>query len=218
MEFLRERQQVLETAQEIAESQLVVGTSGNVSLMIAGQDLLLITPSGMDYRSMTVEDLILLNSSGEIVAGKWKASVETPMHLNIYQHRKDVQAIVHVHSPYASAFAVAYQPIPVVLEETAQIIGHEIKLAPYAICGSNQLAENTIQTLGGGNAVLLANHGLVAVAHGLADALKICYTAEKTAKVVLDAKILGEVHSLPAEDIQQLRKGFASYGQKKNEA
>lgn len=217
MEYRIESKKLLQTAQEISTSHLVVGTWGNVSLRIANQDSILITPSGMDYNTMTEEDLILCSQQGEILEGKWKPSLETPMHLNIYKQRKDAKAIVHVHSPYASVFAVAYQPIPVVLEETAQVIGHEIKVAEYAPCGSEQLADQTIKSLGEGRAVLLANHGLVAVGTSLADAMKICYIAEKTAMVALYARSLGQVHSLPDEDVQRLHQAFANYGQKKEE-
>jgi len=215
MNFISERKQLLAAAQEISTSKMVVGTWGNASVRIAGQDLFLITPSGMDYETMLPEDLVLVNYQGETVAGQWKPSVEMPMHLAIYQQRAELGAIVHVHSPYASVFAVAGMPIPVVLEETAQVIGHEIRVADYAICGSDQLAVNSVQTLGSGKAVLLANHGMVGVGKDLSDALKVCYITEKTAMVALYAYSLGGPHSLPAEDVASLQKAFSAYGQHK---
>ncbi|HEX3011151.1 MAG TPA: class II aldolase/adducin family protein, partial [Syntrophomonadaceae bacterium] len=142
-------------------------------------------------------------------------SIETPMHAEIYQKRPDVNAIVHVHSHYSTVFAVAHQSIPVVTEETAQVIGSEIEVAPYATCGSPQLAENTVRTLGPHRAVLLANHGLVGVGKNVADALKVCTVAEKTAKIVLYAQQLGDVHSLLPADIAVLNESFQHYGQKK---
>ncbi|MEA1960356.1 MAG: class II aldolase/adducin family protein [Bacillota bacterium] len=215
MDYRDERKQLIETAQEIYNSKLVVGTWGNVSVRIKEREQFLITPSGMDYCSLLTEDIVLMNVDGTIAEGKWKPSVEAPMHSRIYQERVDAGAIVHVHSPFASVFAVANQSIPVILEETAQIIGHEVQTAEYAACGSNKLAEGIVQTLGNGRAVLLAHHGLVGVGKDLSDALKVCYIAEKTAQVALYSKLLGGAHVLPEEDIKKLNHSFASYGQKK---
>ena len=83
---------------------------------------------------MDAEDMVLLDGEEKVLAGKYKPSVETPLHLGIYKKRPEINAIVHVHSLYATAFAVARQNIPVILEEAAQVIGHEVRVAPYALC------------------------------------------------------------------------------------
>jgi L-ribulose-5-phosphate 4-epimerase len=216
MRYLQERKEVMDTAREISTSNLVVGTWGNVSVKIKDQPLMAITPSGMRYDTMTVEDIVLTDMQLNIVEGKWKPSSESPTHTEIYQHRSDVKAIVHVHSSYATAFAVAHLSIPVIMEETAQVIGHEIKTAAYAICGSRELAVNTVKTLGAGKAVLLANHGLIGVGKNVSDALRVCYIAEETARVACLAKSLGPLHSLSSEEIAILNRNFSSYGQQKN--
>ena len=215
MNYRRERKQVLEVDREIAAKHLVVGTWGNVSFRIRDESLILITPSGMDYQAMSIEDLVLVNFGGEVIKSSWKPSVETPLHLAIYQERPDVGGIVHVHSPNASAFAVARQAIPVILEETAQIIGHPIETAPYARCGSAELGASALQTLSQGKAVLLANHGLVGVGIDCHQALKVCFIAERTAMIALSAHKLGQVYDLSPADIQVLQEQFASYGQVK---
>ncbi len=215
MQYLKERQDVLKTAQQIAKSNMVVGTWGNVSARVEERPWLLITPSGMNYDTMTIDDVVLVDFSGNIVEGKWKPSVETPTHAAIYAQRSDVKAIVHVHSPYLTAFAVAHKSVPVILEETAQVIGHEIKTAPYAVCGTAQLAQNVTETLGSGSAVLLANHGMIGVGANMAAALRVCYIAEETARIAIMAEKLGEIHSLAPDQIELLRRGFASYGQTK---
>jgi L-fuculose-phosphate aldolase len=213
---LKERREVLKTAQEISAAKMVIGTWGNVSIKVENQPLMLITPSGMNYGTMSIEDIVLVDEQGNVVEGIWKPSVESPLHAEIYRNRPDVGAIVHVHSTYATVFAVARQSIPVILEETAQIIGHEIQTAPYAICGSHELAAHVVQTLGRGRAVLLANHGLIGVGESASDALKVCYIAEKTARVALLANILGPVHSLSAEETSLLNISFRNYGQEKH--
>lgn len=215
MRFLQERKEVLDTAREISKSQLVVGTWGNVSVRTEDESLMLITPSGMRYDTMSIEDIVLVDMELNIVEGKWQPSVESPAHAAIYQQRSDVKAIVHVHSTYATAFAVARQSIPVIMEETAQVIGHDILTAPYALCGSLELAANMVKTLGSGKAVLLANHGLVGVGKTLRDALRVCYIAEETARVACLAKSLGQLCTLASEDIAVLNHNFRSYGQQK---
>ncbi|MDD3268757.1 MAG: class II aldolase/adducin family protein [Syntrophomonadaceae bacterium] len=216
MQYLQQRQEVLQAAREIYEAQLVSGTWGNVSVKVPDQSLLLITPSGMDYDSMGIEDIALLDWEQKLVEGQFKPSVETPLHLEIYKKRPDIKAIVHVHSLYATAFAVARQNIPVILEETAQIIGHEIRVTSYAPCGSKQLVENTMKALGKDRkAVLLANHGLIGMGANMAEALKVCYIADKTAQIAIYARTLGPLHSLRADDIEHLQHNFKQYGQKK---
>jgi L-fuculose-phosphate aldolase len=117
---------------------------------------------------------------------------------------------------FATVFAVAQQNIPVLIEETAQVIGHEIEVAPYAMCGSEELAQNTTERLGQGRAVLLANHGLIGVGRNTAEALKVCYIAEKTAMIALYARQLGSAIPLPEDDIALLHQSFKNYGQKKS--
>jgi L-fuculose-phosphate aldolase len=215
MQFLKERKLVMDMAQKIYKEKLVPGTWGNVSLRIKDQPLLLITPSGLPYETMTIDDIVLLDFDGEVAEGELVPSIEKHLHARIYKKRKDVGAIVHVHTIYASAYAVAGQSIPVILEETAQAIGHAIPVAAYAPCGTKQLARQTVQTLGEGNAVLMANHGLIGVGADLNQALRVCQVAEKTAQVGLLAQSLGQVNELCTEDISILRKQFASYGQSK---
>ena len=112
-----------------------------------------------------------------------------------------------------SAFAVAGIPIPVVLEEAAQLLGGPVAVAPYAMCGTESLADQAVQALEqGSQAVLLANHGLVGLGDTADTALKVCLVAEKTARVVLYAHILGRVNSLSEEQIMELRTAFAAYG------
>ncbi|HEX3011346.1 MAG TPA: class II aldolase/adducin family protein [Syntrophomonadaceae bacterium] len=216
MRYLKERKEVMDTAKEIFKANLVSGTWGNVSTRVNNEELMIITPSGMDYDSLTVEDMVLLDMKGNVQEGCWKPSVESRLHAQIYINRPDVGAIVHVHSLFATVFAVAQQKIPVLIEETAQVIGHEVDVAPYAICGTDELAQNTAKTLGEGRAVLMANHGLIGVGKNTADALKVCYITEKTAMIALYARQLGSVVSLPERDIAVLNQNFKTYGQKKS--
>jgi len=190
MNFRHEREEVLNTAREMFAQGLVVGTWGNVSVRLPDAEGIVITPSGMDYARLTPEDMVIVDMAGNKLWGEWKPSVEVPMHLAIYQGRPDVGAIVHVHSVAASSFAVAGISIPAVLEETVHLIGGPVQVAAYAPYGTHRLAQQAVAALGQNNAVLLANHGLVGVGATAASALRACQVAEKTARVVIYARIL----------------------------
>ncbi|MCL6635301.1 MAG: class II aldolase/adducin family protein, partial [Peptococcaceae bacterium] len=126
----------------------------------------------------------------------------------------DVGAIVHTHSIYASALAVLRRELPPILEETAQVAGGAVPCAAYARAGTPELAEQAAATLGQGNAVLLANHGVVGVGSHLKEALTVCQVVEKSAMVYLLAGSLGQPHILPPIEVAELRRIFTRhYGQ-----
>ncbi len=205
----------METAREISSSGMVTGTWGNVSTR-AGEDHMIITPSGMDYTAMSIEEMVVVNLDNTVAEGIYRPSIETPLHTAVYKSRPGVKAVVDVHSVYAAAFAVAGRSIPMILEESAQILGGEVPVADYAMCGTMELADSVVKALGAqGSAVLLANHGLIGVGSDLKSALRICYIAEKTARVSLYAQILGGYNPLSQADIQTLNKKFKGYGQQK---
>lgn len=212
MQLEAERLEVIRVGRAMYDKGLVVGTWGNVSRR--KDNLIAITPSGMDYLGLTPEDIVIVDLKGNLVEGKWKPSTEVGLHARIYELYPQVGAIVHVHSPYASAFAVAGKVIPPVLEETAQLLGGEVRVAAYAKCGSSDLARNAADALQDRQAVLLANHGLVGVGKDGQEALNACLVAEKSAMVSVLAGQIGQINVLGPEEVSALRAGFASYGQK----
>jgi len=207
---------VVETGKKMLTSGLVVGTWGNVSARVPGEpEVVAITPSGMDYLTMTTEDVVLMDLAGRVIEGRRKPSIETPMHLAVYQARPEVRGIVHAHSVYAAAWAAARQPIPGALEELVQIVGGEVRVARYALPGTRELAERAVEALEGRMAALLANHGVIALGRNLAEALKTCQVVEKAAQALLYAKMLGGWVELSPQDIVAMREFFLhSYGQR----
>ena len=188
------------------------GHLGNVSARLPDRPGMLITPSGIDYKTMTLEDIVVV--VGTEVYGRWKPSTECPLHQAIYDNRSDVGAIVHTHSPYATAFAVAERPIPAITEEIAQVIGGSIDHAPYAACGTTKLAEEAVKHLGSKQAVLLAKHGLVGVGRDLKEALLACIITEKTAQIAVFAQVLGGYWEFGPYEIRDLRDNYLNkYGQ-----
>jgi len=163
---------------------------------------------------MTPDDIVLVD--GDTITGRWKPSTELLLHQAIYEKRPDVGAIVHTHSIFATAFAVAERPIPAVTEEMAQVIGGSVEPAPYAPCGSSALAELAARHLNRKQAVLLAKHGLVGVGRDLKEALLSCIIVEKTAQIAAVANMLGGCSELSPDEIRELRENYLyKYGQDK---
>ncbi len=162
---------------------LIIGTSGNVSVRV-GQEVL-ITPTGAEYEKLLPTDLVRLNLQGQIVQGHLAPSSEFWLHLKIYAARPEIKAIIHTHSKFSTAFALAGQEVPAELEEFLHILGEQpVRVAEYGANGSLDLANNAVAALGQGKAVLLARHGLVGVSsQGLEEAFLICQTVERAAEI-----------------------------------
>lgn len=209
------KEEVVNIARTIYKEGLVFETWGNVSCRPTEAEIV-ITPSGIHYEKLQFVDIVVVNISGKVEQGRWKPSTELPLHLAIYKAREDVKAIIHTHSALATAFAVCRREIPVVIEELAQIVGGPVRVADYAPPGSNELALNAVKALGQEeNAVLLANHGLVVLAHDLPTALQRCRTIERSAQIILWSKILDSPFILETEEVERLRKKYLlEYGQK----
>ncbi len=214
-----EKKLVLEASQEMLKKGLVVGTSGNVSLRLppeGSRQLLAITPNRRYYDLLTINDIQIIDFETEPVDGDLVPSVETMLHIGIYMARKNINAVVHTHSVFASAIAVAGLEIPAILDDQVNFIGGEVKLAKYALPGSQELVDNALMALGGRNAVLLPNHGVVGIGRTMRDAFTVCELAEKTAKVYLCALTLGKVNLLPTEAVE-IEKAFFAMLQSGNE-
>jgi L-fuculose-phosphate aldolase len=212
-----EKKQLIEAAKELERERLVVGTAGNLSLRLkdpGGRELLAITPSGRAYDSLKVDDIVVVDFAGQKVEGELKASIETPMHIEVLKARKKMNAVVHAHPPFCSAVAVARMDIPPLIDEQVILIGGEIKVADYALPGTPELAKSAVAGLGPRNAVILANHGVLAVGRDMREALTFCELAEELAKIYISAQSLGKVNQLPA-DVVELEKSLfaATYGE-----
>ncbi|UNC92437.1 class II aldolase/adducin family protein [Candidatus Contubernalis alkaliaceticus] len=213
LETEKNKEQVARIAKKMLEENLVVETWGNVSAR--SKEGMVITPSGLDYKKLNFTDMVVMDLHGNVKEGKWKPSSEHPMHRLIYQRRHDVNAVMHTHSIYATAFAVARKEINTVVEDFSQVLGGSVKVADYAMPGSDVLALNCVDALEDRSAVLIANHGLVAVGKTLEEVLLICKVIEKTALISLYANMLGGPVVIDEQHVVRLHKYFKEqYGQK----
>lgn len=210
----KERQEIVSYGRKLLTSGLTKGTGGNLSIYNREQQLLAISPSGMDYLQITAEDVVLLNLDGTIAEGKRKPSVEWNLHTLIYENRQDINAVVHTHSLAACAVAALGKALPAINYLVALSGANAVPCAEYAAFGTSQLAENTLRTLADGYAVFLANHGLVTVGNDLERAFYIAEEMEFCCDIYLKAKAAGEPVVLSDEEMTSVRSLLTGYGQK----
>jgi len=201
------RKQVLEAAREMSRLELVRGTSGNVSARDPGTGLVAITPSSLPYDTLEPEDIMVVDYSGNVIEGTRRPSSETPMHTAVYRARPDVLAVMHTHSPHATAFGVAGSPLRAVTVPLA--IYGPVQVALFELPGTAKLAEECVRSLGSeGMAVLLQNHGILTVGRTLAEALEIAVYVEEGAQVALLCHAAGTLKLIPERQAQEIKRAW----------
>ncbi|MGA3353774.1 MAG: class II aldolase/adducin family protein [Acidimicrobiales bacterium] len=203
---------IVQTAQQMELTGLVEGTAGNVSCIDESRRYALITPTGVNYANLDPAELPVVDLDGNVLSGKYLPSSELQMHLQVYRSRPDVQSVVHTHSRFATTFAVLNQPISAVHYVLA-FAGPSVEVAPYRTYGTPELGECCADTLGGRNAVLLQNHGVIAVGSSAPKALNVAQVVEYTAELLWRAQSIGTPTVLSDEEMERVARKFVSYGQ-----
>jgi L-fuculose-phosphate aldolase len=185
------RLELIQACRYLSSLGFCIGTWGNLSIRV--NEGTLITPSRVDYATMTPDDLVVVSPKGEQVKGQRVPSSELLLHQAILAARPDFGALVHTHSPYASAIACAQKPLPVCVEDMAQIIGGTVNCAPYVPNGHHQeLAGAAAAAIGQkAAAVFLANHGPIVGGRTLAEAVTASRVLEKAAQIYLFSQSIG---------------------------
>lgn len=186
------RYQMVEICQKAFDQRLFAGTSGNLSVYLREEDLMLITPTCVRYETMTAEDIVCIKLDGTLVEGKYAPSSEWRMHAAVYEKMDGVNAVFHTHSPYATSFAVVKKPIPYILIEMAPFLGGDVPCASFARPGTRELGLSAIEVLHDRNGCLLANHGVLTVGEDLPQAFIRAEYVEDAAKIYHYALQVGE--------------------------
>jgi L-fuculose-phosphate aldolase len=206
----RLRTEIVAVAQALDAAGLVPNKSGNVSCRSSGG--LLITPAGVPYRDLAPAGIVELAADGTGEAAGPRPSSEWRMHAAIYALRPDVSAIVHTHSPHATALACAGRGIPT-FHYMIALAGGDVRCVPYATFGTAELAAAALRGLEGRRATLLANHGVMAVGGSLRDAYAVALEVENLAVQYLAMLSAGlEPVLLGDEELQRVIDKFADYG------
>lgn len=184
----QQKRLIVETAQLLTHKGYLMATGGNISVRIAGQNLLAVTPSNTDYLTMTADDICILDFDLNVLEGTLKPSVESGMHAAIYAVRPDVNAIVHTHQVYASALTLMKAPIPALFDEQVRFLGRRVEIIPYAPSGTGML-KNTVarHVKNHHNAYMMQNHGALLFGHDMERAVHNVEILEKCSLAYLIA-------------------------------
>lgn len=210
------REQVCALHMELPKNNLVAWTSGNISARDPETGLVVIKPSGLKFRELTPESMVVVDVDGKVVEGRYKPSSDTASHCYVYRHRPDVNGIVHTHSRYATAFAALGRPIPCVLTAMADEFGGPIPCAGFALIGGEEIGQQIVNGLAGSKspAVLLQNHGVFTIGPTAEAAVKAAVMTEDVAATVWLALQMGEPLPIAEDDIAKLHHRYTHvYGQ-----
>ena len=205
MTFLEERKAVCRVGKLLYDRGYVAANDGNISIKVA-ENRLLITPSGVSKGRMTPEMLLVTDLDGNVLEGDRHPSSEGKMHLEVYRGRPDVNAVVHAHPPVSTAFAVCRRGLETpYLSELVAGLGQVPCTTSFAMLSTAEVPESVRPYLADHNALLLANHGALAWGGDLWEAFDRLETVEHTAKIVLNAQLLGGGVPLTEEEVERLQ-------------
>lgn len=208
------KQEVTVLNQALPKNNLVAWTSGNVSARDAESGLVVIKPSGVPFEDLQPDLMVVLDLEGNVIEGELKPSSDVYSHIYIYKQRPDVGGVVHTHSRYATAFAAAGMPIPVVLTAIADEFGGPIPCGGFALIGDEAIGQVVVESIGDSPAVLLKNHGVFAIGKDARAAVKAAVMTEDVAATVWMALQIGQPEQISSEDVARLHERYTKiYGQ-----
>jgi L-ribulose-5-phosphate 4-epimerase len=173
----------------LVKENLVQGTWGNLSARL-DEKRMLVTPSGMDYLSLSPDDMVVVDIETIEYTGKHKPTSEKKLHAAIYADRKEINAVIHTHSEYSSVAAAARASLPASKDEVRRVIGTNIPCAAYGLPGTKKMTQAALLALKDRNGCFLANHGAIAMGTSLENALTACRLIESAAKEYIEKTVI----------------------------
>lgn len=174
------------------ERGLTSGAGGNISVRVKDKELAVITASGISFRDVTPQNLIVVDFDCRVVEGDLKPSKETKWHCGIYKYRPELGSVFHSHSTAATAYSTKGLTVPLLTGPFEKNIGHH-GVVPYAPAGSDELAEYVINAYKNSTerVLILSRHGAVATGPTLTDAFNLADLLEDAAKTAIFADLIG---------------------------
>lgn len=204
-----EQERILTICRHMVESKLVLWSAGNISVRVG--DRIVVTPSGIPYSDLQADDMVGIDLDTGSVTGDHEPTSEVALHLGLMRALPDVGAVVHTHSKHALALAVARETVPFICNENLGTGAREIRVTEFAPPGTAALADSCLtvfESQPGSRAVLLANHGVVAIGPDLESAYVVAQQVEWVAEVYVMAKQLGRVHVLTSAEQDALASNY----------
>ncbi len=199
------KREIIRVMKALYNRGLISALGGNVSARLPGSNEIWITPSGVFKGDLHPEDLIKMDLDGNVIEGYMRPSVEWPLHVAIYKKRPDVNAVIHAHNPIATGLALAGIEIkPITIEAVLTL--RRVPIVPFAYPGTDELAKLVAKHIEGVRALILQNHGVVAVGYNLVEAEAVVETLEEVALTQLVAMLAsgGKEPPLIPEEAREL--------------
>ena len=212
MLLVEEREKIVEYGVKLLKSNLTKGTAGNLSIFNREKGLVAITPSGIMYDHIDIEDIVIIDLDGNIVEGHNTPSSEYQLHKIFYQNREDISSMVHTHSRFATTLSCLNMNLPPIHYMVA-VAGIDVRCAKYATFGTKELALNAYDAMVDRKAVLLANHGLLAGDESIEKAFNIAEEIEFCCELYYRSKSIGDPIVLHREEMVKMLDKFETYGQ-----
>lgn len=212
-EWLTLADQICNKSKLMFEMGLVSGTAGNISCRIPGEQIAIITPSGIPYEKLSAEDMTVVDLDGQLVEGKYLPSSETPMHTYLLRMFPAIQAVVHTHSPYATAFSVLREPIPVIALEGLGVNAVRVEVSHFQIPGTLEIGKAAYEALSrnpDSRGILLANHGVLTIGNTLDQAFSLAASIEWEAKIYAIARSAGKPVALTEVEVDQIKQNYSA--------
>ncbi|MEW5785708.1 MAG: class II aldolase/adducin family protein [Bacillota bacterium] len=210
MDFPELRRELAKTVEELYREKMITATGGNVSVRLPGGQGFLVTPSQKHKGSLVPESMVLLSPEGKAAEGQDRPSVETPMHLKVYEINPTVGAVIHTHAPFATILGLYDKlKIPPFTIESLRFIA--LPVVPFYMPGSLELAKGVAAALDNNpeaQALLLRNHGLLAVGRNLRQAANVSMALEEACRMAVICRLLGGEPRLIPGDQQALLKPY----------
>lgn len=211
MKMEKECADIVKYCNRMIERGLTRGTGGNISIVDRKLGLVAISPSAVEYEVMKPEDVAVVTLEGVQVSGKYAPSSEKDMHLGCYKNRDDIQAVVHTHSLYSTVLACLNEEIPAV-HYLIGFAGKSVPCIPYELFGTEELAKSAVEGLKDNYAVLLGNHGLLAVGNNVDHAFNVAEQIEFVSEVYYKAINIRVPNYLNSNQMDEVIKKFGTYG------
>ncbi len=201
--------QIIKYANMLNSEKLSTLRSGNVSLRY--KNGFLITPSGVKYSSLKVDDIVFVSLDGKFDETKNKPSSEWRFHKDIYSSKNEANAIVHAHSTYATAVSAHNKDVPAFHYMVALAGGNDLKCAKYATFGTQELSDNIINALKNRKACLMSNHGQVAFGDNLEQAFELAQEVENICHQYINTIKIGEPKILSSSEMDVILEKVKNY-------
>ena len=210
---VKSREEIIKFAQKLNSTNLSPLRSGNISLKAQNnkEEGFLITPSGKKYESLKVDDIVFVSLKGKYDEKGLQPSSEWRFHKDIYLKKTDAQAVVHAHSPHATAVSAHNEDIPAFHYMIALAGGDDIKCAKYATFGTQELSDNIIEALENRKACLMSNHGQVAYGDNLNSAFELAEEVENICHQYINTIKLGEPKILSSSEMDEILEKVKNY-------